>query len=575
MGATEKIARKGTAERRWLAGQAGTARVAGLAAAAAGTGTGLLQIAQAWLIASAVAAVADGGTPSEAVAALVAVAALRSLLAWAWDAAGAAAAARTKADLRGRLYRHVAALGPGFVAGRGSGPLSAALMEQVEALDGYVARYRPQMFVAAAVPAAILAVVFPVDWIAGALLALAAPIVPLLMAVAGAGAASASQRQFRALARMSGHFLDRLQGLVTLRLLGRAEAELAAVGQVADAFRQRTMSVLRLAFLSSAVLDFFTSIAIAMVAIYVGFAFLGWISFGPAPEMTLRSGLFVLLLTPEFFQPLRRLATFYHDRAAAIGAARELMPILATEPGAAGKEGDRRSLPSLPALPPGPPGLRLEDVHVTHAGRMPVLRGVSFAVSAGEHVALAGPSGSGKTTILNLLLGFVPPGHGRVLIGGTPVERLDEAALRRLVAWVGQTRHLFEGTLRDNIRLGAPDATDAEIRRAAVLARVADFAATLPHGLDTRIGERGFGLSGGQAQRVALARAFLSPAPVLLMDEPTAGLDAENEALVLASLTRLAKGRTVLVATHSPAVTAWADRVVRLDGGRVPEEELA
>jgi ATP-binding cassette, subfamily C, bacterial CydD len=581
---TEKAAGSTSAERRWLAEQAAAARAAGLAAAAAGTGMGLLQIAQAWLIASAIVSVAAGGLPFEAVTALVAVVAGRSALAWVWDAAGAAAAARVKADLRGRLYRHIAGLGPGFVAGRGSGSLSAALMEQVEALDGYVARYRPQAFVAAAVPVAILAAVFPVDWVAGALLALAAPIVPLLMAVAGAGAASESQRQLQALARMSGHFLDRLQGLVTLRLLGRAEAELASVGQVADEFRRRTMSVLRLAFLSSAVLEFFTAVAIAMIAIYVGFAFLGWISFGPAPEMTLRSGLFVLLLAPEFFQPLRQLSAFYHDRAAAMGAARELMPILAAMPRAQAAGPGLRPLPASPAaspaasrpsLPPGPAGLRLEDVHVTHAGRAPALRGVSFAVSPGEHVALVGPSGSGKTTILNLLLGFVPPERGRALIGGTPVGLLDDAALRRLVAWVGQTRHLFEGTLRDNIRLGAPGASDAEIWRAAALAHVADFAAALPDGLDTRIGERGFGLSGGQVQRVALARAFLSPAPILLMDEPTASLDAGNEALVLESLTRLAEGRTVLVATHSPAVAAWADRAVRLDSGRILAEAAA
>jgi ATP-binding cassette, subfamily C, bacterial CydD len=577
---TEKIASSTSAERRWLAEQAAAARAAGLAAAVAGTGMGLLQIAQAWLIASAIASVAAGGLPFEAVTALVAVVAGRSALAWVWDAAGAAAAARVKADLRGRLYRHVAGLGPGFVAGRGSGSLSAALMEEVEALDGYVARYRPQAFVAAAVPVAILAAVFPVDWVAGALLALSAPIVPLLMAVAGAGAASESQRQFQALARMSGHFLDRLQGLVTLRLLGRAEAELASVGQVADEFRRRTMSVLRLAFLSSAVLEFFTAVAIAMIAIYVGFAFLGWISFGPAPEMTLRSGLFVLLLAPEFFQPLRQLSAFYHDRAAAMGAARELMPILAATPHAQATGPGLRPLPASPAAsrpspPPGPAGLRLEDVHVTHAGRAPALRGVSFAVSPGEHVALVGPSGSGKTTVLNLLLGFVPPERGRALIGGTPVGLLDDAALRRLVTWVGQTRHLFEGTLRDNIRLGAPDASDAEIWRAAALAHVADFAAALPGGLDTQLGERGFGLSGGQVQRVALARAFLSPAPILLMDEPTASLDAGNEALVLDSLTRLAEGRTVLVATHSPAVAAWADRAVRLDGGRILAEAAA
>lgn len=572
MSRTGKTAREGVEERRWLAARAAEARMAGLAASAAGIGGGLLVIAQAWLIAAAVASVA-AGTPLSAgiVAALIAVVAGRSALAWAWDAAGAAAAARAKAALRSRLYRHVAELGPGFVAARGSGSLASALMDQVEAIDGYIARYRPQTVVAAVVPALILAAVFPADWIAGALLALSAPIVPLLMAVAGAGAASASQRQFRSLARMSGHFLDRLQGLPTLRLLGRAEAELASVGRVADEFRRRTMSVLRLAFLSSAVLEFFTSIAIAMVAIYVGFAFLGWVSFGPAAGMTLQIGLFVLLLAPEFFQPLRQLSAFYHDRAAAMGAARELMPLMATP----SRPADPPGPSPFPTNLPGPAGLRIEDAHVAHEGRAPVLRGVGFAVAPGEHVALVGPSGAGKTTVLNLVLGFVTPQRGRVLIGGVPAGRLDDAALRRLVSWVGQAPRLFAGTLRDNIRLGFPEADEAEVLRAAALAHVLDFADALPDGLDTRIGERGFGLSGGQAQRLALARAFLSPAPILLMDEPTAGLDRENEALVLDSLSRLAEGRTVLVATHSPAVIAWADRTVRLSAGRILAEEAA
>ena len=560
-----EITRPGKAERRWLDGLAGGARLQTVAGTLAGTAAGLLQIAQAWIVAVAVAALAAGASPPPlAFAALAGVVVARAACAWVWEVAGTSAASRVKAELRCRLFRHLAALGPVHAGTRGSGALAAGLIEQCDALDGYVARYRPQTMVAGLVPLAILAAVFPVDWVAGTVLLAAGPMVPVLMAVVGMGAASQSQSQFRSLARMSGHLLDRLQGLVTLKLFGRAEAEAVAVAGVADEFRRRTMSVLRLAFLSSAVLEFFTAVAVAVVAIYVGFSLLGWVAFGPASAMTLEKGLFVLMLAPEFFQPLRQLSAYYHDRASALGAARELKALLDDEPPARPARGR--------ALPPGPPAVRFDGVHLTFPGRSAALSGVTFTIAAGERVALVGPSGSGKTTILNVLLGFAVPDRGRATIGGIPVGELDEPTLRHSVTWVGQTPRLLPGTLRDNIRLSRPDAGDVDVERAAGLAHVMDFARSLPAGLDTTVGERGFGLSGGQAQRVALARAFLRDAPLLLLDEPTANLDAENERLVLDALARLAVGRTVLIATHSPAGMNWAERRIRIGRGRVFEE---
>lgn len=558
--------RTGIIEREWLREVARPARSLHWACIGSGTLAGLLQIAQAALIATIVAAVAGGtgyALSTWVLGALAAVVLARAGAAWVWEQAGAAAAAKVKAALRVRLYDHVVAMGPGFAAPRGAGALTAAVMEQTDALDGWIARYRPQAVVAVLVPLAILAAVFPVDWLAGTILLFALPMVPVLMMVIGGAAASASQEQFQALARMSGHFLDRLQGLVTLKLFGRAEAERRGVEAAAQEFRRRTMSVLRIAFLTSAVLEFFTAVAVALVAIYVGFALLGWISLGPAGEMTLGRGLFVLILAPELFQPLRQLSAYYHDRAQAVGAARELRPVLEAAPPKRPERG--------PAPPPGPLAVRFEGVTLARPGRGAVLDAMDFAVAPGERVALVGPSGSGKTTVLAVLLGFLVPDTGRATLGGIPVDLLDEATLRRLVGWVGQNPRLFPGTILDNVRLADPDAPDARIEAALALARVDEFATALPSGLGTVVGERGFGLSGGQAQRVALARALVRPSPLLLLDEPTAGLDAGNERLLLDALAGLPRDRTVLAATHSPAVAAWADRRIRITGGGVAE----
>jgi ATP-binding cassette subfamily C protein CydD len=277
--------------------------------------------------------------------------------------------------------------------------------------------------------------------------------------------------------------------------------------------------------------------------------------------VTLATGLFVLMLAPEFFLPLRQLAAHYHDRAAAVAAAGQILTLLETP---APPRGGIR-----PPSGAGPMALDMVAVSFAHGsgeGARPVLREVSLSVAAGERVALVGPSGAGKSTIIGLFLGFVRPDAGTVTIGGLEVGRIDPATV---TAWVSQNPHLFHGTIRENIRLARPAATDAEVDEAAQAAHVSDFAARLPKGLDTPIGQRGYGISGGEARRVALARAYLKDAPVLLLDEPTAGLDTENERLVLAALDRLARGRTVLVATHSASGIGWAQRRIEVGGGRL------
>lgn len=553
---------------RWLKRQAGLARRPIGLTAAAGVAQGLCGVAQAGLIAWILQrAVMEGAGVAELwplFAALLAAALLRAGAAWTWEALGAVAATQVKTRLRRQILDRVHALGPAWRAERQTGDLAVTLIERVEALDGYYARFLPQSRVASILPLLILAAVYPIDWVSGVILTIAGPFVPLMMALIGMKAADESRKQFRTLARMSAYFLDRLQGLATLRLFGRAEAEVEGIALAADAFRDRTMRVLRIAFLSSASLEFFASVAVAVVATYVGLGLLGHIGWGTAPGLTLFSGLFVLLMAPDFFLPLRMLAAYYHDRVAAIGAAEGLAEVL---------DGSAEAQSGGQPMPQGELDIVFENVSVAFdGGARSAVRGVSLRIAPGDHIALVGMSGAGKSTLLSLLLGFRRPDAGRVLVNGVDLAEIDPEDLRRRIAWIGQAPVLFHGTLRDNIRLGRPEADDAAVERAAAEARVTEFAAALPQGLDTPVGERGIGLSGGQAQRVALARAFLKDAPLVLLDEPTASLDRDTEAEILDSIRRLARGRTVVVATHSPAAMAIADRKILLDQGRVQAE---
>ncbi len=537
----------------WLMAQARPARPALLLAAGAGAAQGPLVVAQALLLAFVVdalvmrgAAVAD---QAWAFAALLGVFVARAALVAGQEAAGFAASSTARGRLRAALTRHLMALGPAWAAQGESGARVSLLLEQVEATDGFFARFLPQSAAALAVPAVILVAVFPLDWAAGAILLLTGPLIPLFMILIGWGAKAAQARHMIALGRLGAHFLDRLKGLETLRLLGRAAAETEQVRTAADDYRRKVMAVLRIAFLSSAVLEFFSSVAIAMVAVYVGLSLLGTLPFTVRTEpLGLFAGLAVLLMAPDFFAPLRQLAAAYHDRAAAVAVAEAVA-----------------ALPPPPDPAPasdGAVGLVLDDVRVRYPGAAaPVLDGFSLHVRPGEWVGLSGPSGAGKTTILRVLLGFLDAESGRVL---RPAR----------VAWVGQNTHLFHGTIADNVRLGRPGATDAEVATALERAGLAGVVAALPHGADTLLGEGGLGLSGGQAQRLAVARAWLADAPVLLLDEPTASLDPATAARLLDSLADLAGGRAVLMASHDPAALARCHRVETLVGENLVGETL-
>ncbi len=492
---------------------------------------------------------------------------LRSILGWARETAGFNAGAKIRQEIRAELLAHIVTLGPGYTSRQSSGALASTALEHVEGLHDFYAFYLPQLALAVMIPAAIVAFIFPYSWAAGGLLLATAPLIPLFMILVGMGAESISQRHFQSLSRMSTYFLDVLQGITTLKLFDRSKGAEETIARVSNDYRLKTMRVLRVAFLSSAVLEFFSSISIALVAVYLAMSYLGYMSFGLyGQSLNLAGGLFILLLAPDFYLPLRELGTHYHARAEAVGAAEEILKITAVAPRET-LNGNQRWTKTAPLH------IRLEDVYLAfEAGRRPVLQGISFELTEGEQLALVGASGAGKSTTLNLLLGFLLPDNGRIKVNGMPLAEMTPDSWRRHIAWIAQHPTLFQGTLKENILLGRPQATDRQIEKAAGNAGVLDFARYLPAGLETPIGEHGFGLSRGQAQRVALARAFLKDAPLLLLDEPTAGLDTENETLVIQALHALSRGKTVLMLTHRLTNLKQADRIMVMDQGRIVEQ---
>lgn len=470
------------------------------------------------------------------------------------------AGAAARAWAQDRAVEAVIAGGPSRIETQPSGELTSAIITETQALAGYVGRYGPQLQIAIIAPAIIAIAALTQSWVVGTIFLVTAPLSPLFMALFGMGAAAAARDQFEALARLSGRFNDRLRTLGTLKAFGAVEREAAGLASAADQFRAGTMRVLRMAFGSSAALEFFAALSIALTAVYVGFSLLNLFPFDAGETVTLREGLFVLILAPEFYAPLRQLSAAYHDRQSARGAAERLVDLYAP------LEDEGAVLPaaSRTIAPKTAPAVRFTDVTMTYADGRTGLKGLSFQAPAGKVTALMGPSGSGKTTALKLMMGFERLASGVIFLGHSQCEH----GFRDQCAWLGQRARLFHGTMGDNIRFGAPNIDDAAMRAAATAAGVTVFADGLPAGLNTVIGDRGFGLSGGQAQRVALARALASNAPVLLMDEPTAALDRDTEAAFLHALKDAAAGRTIVVATHSAAVADIADYVVSLKEGR-------
>jgi thiol reductant ABC exporter CydD subunit len=528
-----------------------TRRFVGLSVVVGGA-TAFLVIAQAYLIASVVAgAFVDHRSLGSLRLPLVLLAvtiAGRAVLAWAGERAAHRASASATSELRLAAAEHVIALGPAGLERRDRGQLAVLMASGVDALDGYFSRYLPQVFLAAIVPVAVVAVVAGADWVSAVLIAVSLPLVPLLMALVGAATRERSQARLAAMQRLAGHFLDIVEGLPTLKVFGRAKTQARAIASVSERYRSATIATLRLTFLSSLVLELLATLSVALVAVAVGLRLLGG-------DMTFRDALFVLVLAPEAYLPLRALGANFHASADGIQAAEEIFELLEEEP----------ATPRTGAVRPVGARVELAGLEVGYPGRaVPAVRNLDLVVEPGQTVALTGPSGCGKSTVLAVILGLRRPTDGIVRLGGVELVDLDLDEWRRHIAWVPQRPHLFARSIADNVRLGRSDATDGDVDAALDAAGLAAVVRRLPHRADTVLSAGGAGLSAGERQRLALARAFVRDAPFLLLDEPTANLDAETEVWVLSTVRRLLDGRTAIVVAHRPSVAALADRAVEL-----------
>jgi ATP-binding cassette subfamily C protein CydD len=539
--------------------------------------TGLI-LAQAGLLARALAAPAAGigvAALGGTLGVLLAVLAARAVAVYGGELAALRAAAAVKSQLRRKLTAHVLRLGPAWLGGQRTGEITTVSTKGLDALDSYFARFLPQLVLAFLVPVAVLVRVGLADWISALVIAVTLPIIPVFAVLIGLQTRAQTERQWQLLARLGGHFLDVVEGLPTLRLFGRAQAQTAVIREVTDAHRHATMRTLRVAFLSALVLELSAAIATALVAVEVGLRLL-------AGHMPYQTALLVLLLTPEAYLPLRAVGLQFHASMEGVTAAGRACEILGTP------------LPEAPlktsTAPPagrgrgsGPPAqadlrrdiIFLNGTSLVYPGRdAPALDRVSLAIRPGERIAVTGPSGAGKSSLLALLLRFATPTGGRIEAGpaggpGTGIAALDLAAWRRQIAWVPQHPYLFDGTVASNIALGRPDASPADIDHAATLAGAAEFIGSLPDGYRTPLGERGARLSAGQRQRIALARAFLQDAPLLLLDEPAAHLDPITARMITSTIEQLMAGRTVILITHGRGWAGDADRTVTLDQGRL------
>ncbi len=514
----------------------------------------------AWMLARAVLAGRGLDDLWPALAALVVIALARFALGVWQRRVTFEAGAQVGDKVRGALERRLRQLGPGWATRQSRGDLVTRSVDGVQALVPYYAGYLPQVALTAVIPAVILLAALPADPWSALILLLTAPLVPLFMVLVGGAAERASQRRWSRLRRMGARFMDALAGLTTLRLCRATEREAALLAATGEAYRKETMAVLRIAFLSALVLEFFATVSIAVLAVLIGFRLM-WGTLG------FEHGLFVLLLAPELFLPLRNLGTQRHRRMEAAAAAEDLVALLVE--------------PATEAAPgPAPPPARLASRHVAltfeqvsfgYEPDRPVLRELDLVVEAGTALTLVGASGSGKSTVFNLLLGFATPQAGRILVNGQDLAALDLQAWRKHVGWVSQRAHVFHGSLRDNLMIAAPGSDETRLRRALEAAALQDVAARLPRGLDTPLGEHGHGLSGGERQRLALARAWLRDAPVLLLDEPTQHLDGATAALIDAAVDALAAGRTVIRIAHRLGHLADDARVAVLAEGRIVE----
>ena len=528
---------------------------------------GLLTIGQAYLVSSTVNGVfLNGQTLAEVfhwLKLILFVITGRALLTWVNEVSANTVAVKIKTDLRERLFNHILNLGPAYTRGQRTGELTTAAVEGIEALDAYYSQYLPQLVISTLVPISILIFIFPMDLLSGIILLVTAPLIPFFMIMIGKGAEIVSKRQYETLSRLSAHFLDSLQGLTTLKLFGRGKAHAKNIEQVSNQFRDRTLEVLRITFLSALALELLATLSTAVIAVEIGFRLL-------YAKMEFREAFFLLILAPEFYMPLRMLGARFHAGMSGTTAAKRIFQILDTPIVISNVEGHKSHVANLQ---PSTFNVQLDNVSYTYPDETtPALENVSLQIKAGQNIALVGASGAGKTTLANLLLRFIEPTSGQLIVNQGSLSEISINSWRTQIAWVPQRPHLFHDTFSANIRLGKPDATHEEVIVAAKAAHLHEFIETLPDKYETIIGESGARLSGGQAQRLALARAFLKNAPLLILDEPTSSLDPETESLLEESTRHLMQGRTVITIAHRLNSIFKADQIIVLAEGRIIEQ---
>ncbi|WP_429060054.1 heme ABC transporter permease/ATP-binding protein CydD [Aeromonas veronii] len=532
-----------------------------------GLGQGILMVAQAWLLATLLHGfIIEGSTPEQSITlfiTLLLVTLGKAALAYGREVASFKAGSAVRQTIRQLVLTRLSCLGPAYIQRRPAGSWASLLLEQIENMQDFFSRYLPQMAIAVFIPVVILVAVFPVNWAAGLILLGTAPLIPIFMILVGVGAADANRRNFQALARLSGHFLDRLKGLRTLQLFMRTQAEGDAIRDASEDFRERTMEVLRLAFLSTAVLEFFAAISVALVAVYFGFSYIDHLNFGSyGVKVTLFTGLFVLFLAPEFYAPLRELGAHYHAKAQAIGAAEQLLEFLEAEVSepAAG---------NAPFHADSPVKVEAKGLEVLSAEGKVLVGPIDFTLEAGSRTALIGVSGAGKSSLVNALLGFAPY-RGELKVNGLELATLDMSQWRLQLGWLSQNPQLFHTSLRDNLLLAKPTASDAELEDALKRAQAWEFA--MEKGLDYPVGDQAGGLSVGQAQRLALARTLLKSTQLMVLDEPTASLDRHSERAIMTTLEQVMAGQTLLMITHRLDQLTKMDKIMVLARGQLVEQ---
>ena len=539
---------------RWLAGSV-----------LSGFANGLLSIAQAWMLSNLIAGVflfgvdLPGSMPD--LRGLLVIFGGRAVLGWLQESSAAAAAVQVKNFIREKLLHHLYHLGPAVVNRQATGELISTSMQGVEALDGFIGQYLPQAVLAGLIPISILVIVFPIDFLSGLIFLLTGPLIPFFMVLIGRAAEAVTHTQYSALGKMSAYFLDTIQGLSTLKQFNQSQARVERIAAISESYREKTMQVLRLTFLSALALELAATLSTAVIAVEIGLRLLyGQMAFQPA--------FFILILAPEFYLPLRLLGQRFHAGAAGAAGAKRISAILDFKPAS----------PAQPAQPASPPfrqkinQIRLEGVKVHYPAREEAtLEDLNLVLKADGITALVGESGTGKSTLAQLLLGFLCPQGGRILIDGVDLAGMEPGVWRQHVAWVPQQPYLFQDSLAGNIRLGKVNASPDEIAAAARAAGLEKFIQSLPQGYETHIGESGTRLSSGQAQRLALARAFLKDAPLLILDEPSARLDPELEAELAETIAHLSAGRISLVIAHRLSSLRNAQQIAVLSGGLITE----